>query len=140
MRIWHKELIEYLPRMQLLGQWRECCCIAKNIALYGTPNHILVNKVMNFPLTHFRSYCEAVAKEMERRGYLANFTRLDRWLGRGPKVDRDEWFDGWHDDRYLRQCLYNLEEKAMCGGVPVEEWKRITDEFGKEFTLWSGKE
>lgn len=25
MRLWHKDLIPYLPRQQLLGQWRECC-------------------------------------------------------------------------------------------------------------------
>lgn len=29
MRLWHKDLIEVLPRQQLLGQWRECCAIAK---------------------------------------------------------------------------------------------------------------
>ena len=47
MRLWHKDLIPYLPRQQLLGQWRECCCIVRNIAMLGTPNHILVNKVMD---------------------------------------------------------------------------------------------
>ena len=37
MRLWHKDLIYVLPRQQLLGQWRECCLIAKNIAEKGTP-------------------------------------------------------------------------------------------------------
>jgi uncharacterized protein (TIGR02328 family) len=32
MRLWHKDLISVLPRQQLLGQWRECCLIARNIA------------------------------------------------------------------------------------------------------------
>ena len=31
MRLWHKDLVTVLPRMQLLGQWRECCLIAKSI-------------------------------------------------------------------------------------------------------------
>ena len=25
MRLWHKDLIQYLPDLQLKGQWRECC-------------------------------------------------------------------------------------------------------------------
>ena len=39
MRLWHKDLISVLPRQQLLGQWRECCLIARNIAEKNTPNH-----------------------------------------------------------------------------------------------------
>lgn len=31
MRLWHKDLIKVLPKEQLLGQWRELACIAKNI-------------------------------------------------------------------------------------------------------------
>lgn len=31
MRLWHKDLITVLPSMQLKGQWRECCLIAKAI-------------------------------------------------------------------------------------------------------------
>ena len=40
MRLWHYKLIPYLPKNQLLGQYRECCAIIKNIADNGTPNHI----------------------------------------------------------------------------------------------------
>ena len=47
MRLWHKDLIPVLPRQQLIGQWRECCLIAKQISEKGTPNHILVNKIMD---------------------------------------------------------------------------------------------
>ena len=32
MRLWHKDLITVLPRQQLIGQWRECCSIAKKLA------------------------------------------------------------------------------------------------------------
>ena len=35
MRLWHKDLIDSLPRKQLLGQWRECCAIIKNIKEKG---------------------------------------------------------------------------------------------------------
>ena len=36
MRLWHKDLIPLLPRQQLVGQWRECCLIAKQIAAKET--------------------------------------------------------------------------------------------------------
>ena len=69
MRLWHKDLISVLPRQQLLGQWRECCLIAKNIAEKGTPNHILVNKIMDYPIDYFIYYSEMIVTEMFKRKY-----------------------------------------------------------------------
>ena len=43
------------------------------------------------------------------------------------------------NDTYLRECLYNLEEKAICKGMSKEEWQKIYDKF-KDFTdLWEGE-
>ena len=56
MRLWHKDLLPYLPKQQLVSQWRECCCIAKNISVSGTPNHILVNRILEYPERHFVCY------------------------------------------------------------------------------------
>lgn len=69
MRLWHKDLIPVLPRQQLLGQWRECCAIMSNIAKKGTPNHVLVNKVMDYNHDHFYTYALHVKDEMRKRGY-----------------------------------------------------------------------
>ena len=55
MRLWHKDLIDVLPNGQLLGQWRECCAIARNIKAKGTPNHLLVNKIMDYPDIDFNT-------------------------------------------------------------------------------------
>ena len=38
-------------------------------------------------------------------------------------------FDGWHNERYLLQCLYNLQEKHDCGAIPDEEWKILTNKY-----------
>lgn len=154
MRCWHKDLIPFLPRLQLLGQWRECCLIAKSIAEKGTPNHILVNRVLDYPVQHFIIYADNVTAEMERRGYKISFKAVDTFNANVNKTrnifklnditDAVESFEGdmfygWHNDTYLRQCLYNLEEKAICGGISKDEWKRIYDEF-KDFTpLWCGQ-
>ena len=129
MRLWHKELIPFLPRQQLLGQWRECCAIAFNIEQNGTPNHVLVNKVMDYPREHFNSYAHIVYSEMLRRGYKADWKKFAgketcKFLPEGREL-----FKGWHNERYMRQCIYNLQEKADCGAIPEDEWERITDEW-----------
>ena len=135
MRLWHKDLVEVLPRQQLLGQWRECCLIAKNIAEKGTPNHILVNPIMDYPMEHFIIYSRLVMQSMSLRGYRVNGDAFDKY-GFKPSPKSDglfyyELFKDWHNDRYLRQNYYNLQEKADRGGITEEEWKRIEDTVGR---------
>ena len=138
MRLWHKDLIPLLPTMQLKGQWRECCLIAK--ALHdGNLNHILVNRVKDYPIEHFVAYSYLVANEMYRRGYKVNKSRFDQYFHLQKSVD-EKLFGDWHNERYLRQCIYNLEEKAICGGIPTDEWQKIYDVYGERFDLWDGKE
>jgi len=128
MRLWHKDLIPYLPRQQLLGQWRECCLIAKQIDEKGSPNHVLVNKVTEYPRDHFNTYCYFVWDEMIRRGYRPSLSAMKKvWHNMFHYVPCI--FSGWHNDRYLRQCLANLQEKADCGAIPAGEWKWITDRW-----------
>lgn len=143
MRLWHFKLLNDLPIMQLRGQWIECCLIAK--AIYdGNLNHILVNRVKDYPLEHFLRYGELVQIEMLNRGFKADLGKFVSYLEDtscdfGVIVPYESIFDGWHNDRYLRQCLYNLEEKAICGGIPADEWQKIYDMYGERFDLWNGK-
>lgn len=125
MRLWHKYLIPYLPKQQLLGQWRECCCIAKNIAERGTPNHILVNKILDYPITHFRTYSYFVADEMYQRGYKVDKRKFDQYFKLSFVIDEYYLFEDWHNDRYLAQCFFNLQEKYDCGGITEAEWNKI---------------
>lgn len=99
MRLWHIDLIEVLPRQQLIAQWRECCCIARNIWEHGTPNHLLVNKILNYDISDFYSYSVLVLNEMEKRGYKPDRNRLEKYI----KCDRftSRPFEGWHNKRYL---------------------------------------
>jgi len=129
MRLWHKDLISVLPKNQLLGQWRECCLIAKNIAEKGTPNHILVNKIIDYPIDHFIYYSEMIATEMFKRKYKVKWENFEKYSlctddGR-VKCDFDKLFADWHTTRYLMQCLSNLQEKYDCGGISDEEYQLI---------------
>lgn len=129
MRLWHKDLIAVLPKQQLIGQWRECCAIARNIAVKGSPNHILVNKVMDYSPIHYYAYCRIVYEELQKRDYKCDWSKLTKWIIFFPdgnvKCHVDELFEGWHNDRYLMQCLHNLQEKYDCGGITTEEWCEI---------------
>jgi len=133
MRLWHKYLIGVLPRKQLLGQWRECCLIAKNIAEKGTPNHLLVNKVMEYPISEFCDYCNIVLNQMLVRGYNVSEKSIHCLEDNvGFCVDSDlnmGIFKGWHNDRYLTQCFYNLQEKYDCGGISEEEWEALRSKY-----------
>lgn len=129
MRLWHKDLIPYLPRQQLLAQWRECCCIARNIFHDGTPNHLLVNKVLEYPDEEFNSYTDRICKEMIKRKYSVDSERFWKWR-KNKKIHRGkDIFKDWHNERYLNQCLANLEEKYDCGGIPDNEWGSIVYHF-----------
>ena len=137
MRLWHKDLIPVLPRQQLIGQWRECCLIAKQISEKGTPNHILVNKIMDYPIEHFWWYGNRIACEMECRGYKVDFAKFAKWLTNPEDiVTRNDLFKNWHNYRYLIQNFYNLEEKFDCGGISNDEWEEIArfmvNRFGNE--------
>lgn len=127
MRLWHKDLIEVLPRQQLLAQWRECCLIAKNIKSKGTPNHILVNRIMDYPLCHFWNYGTAVAFEMKNRGYKVNVSLFNKYIPveNMEVLNNYEIFSDWHNIKYLWQCYRNLEEKHDCGGISDDEWFKI---------------
>ena len=132
MRLWHKDLITALPREQLVAQWRELSAIAGNLNTKGTPNHILVNKVCDYPRDHFISYAFWVRQEMTRRGYRTMDSVWDKIYctrevdyGELQILPIEDLFPGWHNDRYLEQCYFNLEEKYDCGGVDKEWFEKI---------------
>ncbi|MDF2865530.1 MAG: hypothetical protein K0R72_339 [Clostridia bacterium] len=131
MRLWSKELIKYLPNKQLLSQWREIIAIIGSIKKKGFPNHILVNKVMNYPLNHFSSYSKLVTDEMIKRGFNLNKQKIEyvyEFCG-SPDILFNEIFSSWHNEEYIKICLYNIYEKYICGGITEEEWNRIIKKY-----------
>lgn len=127
MRLWHKDMLEVLPRQQLVAQLRECVLIAKNIHENGNPNHILVNRIMQYPIDQFASYIRNVINEMLKRNYTVRketIQKLDMYIGYSHICCITSFFDvfkQWHDYTYFVICYYNLYEKIMCGGVPLKE-------------------
>ena len=137
MRLWHKDLIAVLPREQLVAQWRECSAIAGAIQKNGTPNHILVNYVVD-DIDSFVRYSYMVRHIMTKRGYKTMDSVWDKIVA---LVDNDHWakltynemFAKEHNVRYLTQCYYNLQEKYDRGGISIEDWDKIERKISEVF-------
>lgn len=87
---------------------------------------------MDYDIAHFYSYTKLVYLEMRRRGYKVDANCFKKWVGDSwfwwsghYVVDKAHIFEGWHNDRYLTQCYFNLQEKYDCGGISEKEWSKI---------------
>ena len=130
MRLWHKDLIPVLPREQLVAQWRELSAIAGRIQKDGTPNHILVNFVCNYPFDHFITYASLIRREMSSRGYRTMDSVWNKIESLNPSwsiVPYEDLYAQKMNDMYFTICFYNLFEKGLCGGIPDNEMQKIID-------------
>ena len=132
MRLWDKDLIDVLPKEQLVAQWRELSAIAGAIQKNGTPNHILVNFVLKYDFNHFISYAQLVRDEMTKRGYRTMQLVMDKIISLKPDYIIIP-FDNIYEDKmtydYLQICYWNLYEKFICGGISSNDWDKIEKRF-----------
>ena len=137
MRIWHADLIHYLPKSQLVAQWRELNSIYKK-----QDNHILINYVYKYNKLCLLDYTRKTIKELENRKIVVKaYNKLKKYfsfvfdeISDEEKVTSDliwnmldyENYDfnltfKEHNDRYLIQCFYNLQEKYDRGQKDFSE-------------------
>ena len=129
MRLWHRDLITVLPREQLVAQWREISACVGSIQKKGTPNHILVNFIMDYDFDHLISYAYYVREEMTRRGYRTMNSVWDKIVALKPDytiLPLKEVYAKKMNNIYLNICCYNLYEKFLCGGISFKEWTQIS--------------
>lgn len=135
MRLWHKDLINTLPREQLVAQWRELSAIAGAIQKKGTPNHILVNFVLDYDYDNFINYAFEIRKEMTSRGYRTMNSVWDKITSLKPdwnKILFEDIYKEKMDKIYLTICYYNLYEKYLCGGIEQKYWNLIIKKYNGE--------
>ena len=129
MRLWHYKLIPVLPNKMLVSQWRECIAIKRQWEK-GTLKHRLVSYVMNYDKVYFLNYIDLVLEEMKRRGIKYNFDLYNEMynfcISNASVNNYPE-----HNDRYLNQCYFNLQEKYDRGIISKEEWNKIKDTNNK---------
>lgn len=134
MRLWHYKLIEsgVLPNAMLVSQWRECIAIKRQWEK-GTLKHRLVSYVMDYHKKYFRRYVYLVMEELRERNIdfkRCLFTEICNFGYEDGGIISYKLYYQEHNDRYLKQCLYNLQEKADRGIIKQEEWQKIEDKFG----------
>lgn len=110
---------------------------------YPNIKHGLVKFANNYDVASLGKYYTEVMFEICKRGYNFN-TKYDETLIELIKNKSKNLLDNKRfeedNDRYLRECLYNLEEKATKNIISKEEWQKIYDKFKDEFDLWDGEE
>ena len=121
MRLWHYELLPYLPKQQLLGQWREL-----NSIYAKEDKHILINYVYEYHEDHLYVYSLHVLKEMTKRHYKINqwqnfykyFKMPFKYSINDLTYNMEEKiipFPNHHNEEYLKICCWNLWEKYLRG-------------------------
>lgn len=142
MRLWHYELLPYLPDAQFKGQLRELVAIMHDWQSKGKTNHLLINRVMEYPKADFYGYFLEYAVEYEKRyGVLPKQT--DEFRKSGNHQFTQEPFNGWHTKEYLRMNMSNLAEKHIYGigksRITDEEWQRLCEGYkaitGEEYSI-----
>ena len=128
MRLWHTSLIKILPCEQLVAQWREISACVGSIQKKGTPNHILVNFIMDYDFDHLISYAYYVRKEMTQRDYRTMNSVWEKIISLKPDyamLHQSEVYPYQFNQTYKEICFYNLLEKYMCGGIKEEDWTKL---------------
>lgn len=84
-------------------------------------------------------YTNLIIHEFENRGYkiksFDNYNTYFEGIQAPVYIAPQNLFDGKMGKRYLRQSLYNLQEKFDCKGITKEEWSKIYDKFKDKFEL-----
>lgn len=130
MRCWHYKLIPVLPNAMLVSQWRECIAIKRQWEK-GTLKHRLVSYVQLHDYCYFNTYVIRVIDELKKRNINYNckyYNEINDFCGH--TVIKGNYSE--HNDRYLKQCYYNLQEKYDRGIITKEEWQKIEDLFKSE--------
>lgn len=146
MRLFHYALLPYLPELQFKGQLREIVLVMHQWRDEGKTNHLLINKVMEYPkrdlTTYFYRYMwyyyERYGKHVNKK-YVEEFERFSfAYRDSGCHI-----FEGWHTKEYMRMNMSNLAEKHFYGigksRITDEEWKRLCEGYkaitGEEYKI-----
>ena len=144
MRLWHVDLLPYLPDMQFRGQLRELVAVLHDWRDKGTTNHLLINEVMNYSTADLYEYFRCYEDEWNRRypkklkdKYSSEFLYFC-----DAKFCRYRCYSQWHNKTYLRICMANLYEKFLGVGknkITQTEWDTLCQGYfkmtGEEYKL-----
>lgn len=136
MRLWHIDLIPYLPKSQLLAQWRELNSIFKK-----QDKHILINYIYDYDDLYLFDYACMVLKEFRKRNFKVKnttnfynyFYSFSYYASIPLKNDYEYKFEE-HNNEYLTICFMNLKEKYIRGqkDFSKEIYDKLCEFYAKE--------
>jgi uncharacterized protein (TIGR02328 family) len=151
MRLWHEQILPYLPTFQFNGQHEECCALRGNS--WGK-KHSTVNYVFDYPRPFLVEYHKRYLKLRVERGYNYD-KKWSEYTYRGKNCEPDI-YDGKdasyvialqkrsivypeHDNHYLYVCvlllLSRIQEKPdQYNEADRKNLKRAIKEFKIYFT------
>lgn len=136
MRLWAVQLLPYLSEAQFKGQLRELVAIMHDWRDKGKTNHLLINRVMEYPkndlwiyfIKYHAEYRKRYGKPIKNEIYQ-EFAKFPDDEGTG---EFRQPFPDWHNKEYLRICMSNLLEKHRGIGksrITDEEWARLCEGY-----------
>jgi uncharacterized protein (TIGR02328 family) len=130
MRIWSKKLIRVLPIAQLRSMRYE---LGDMIQQYPNIKHSLVKFANDYDCIYLLDYFMNTIVEISRRGMKmdSNYNIKIHAIAKEKCEHRyyptKNYIFKEDNDRYLKQCYYNLQEKYDRGCIGNEEWQKIED-------------
>ena len=140
-KIWHKDLVPVLPTRILF-------ILYQNLANYCL--NPIVPKSVNpykwkmglFNKSHFFNYCCEVYNEITKREMdettkwcIDEYSEVIRQFVSdeekqiGSSITHKELFGSWHDERYLIQCYYTLQEMFDLELISYDEYSKLEEVF-----------
>ena len=146
MRLWSVDILKFLPDLQFKGQLREMMLILRDWRDKGHTNHLLINRVMEYPKNDLaRYFVQYEALYRERYGkWLTKQWEEVKAFDDTPFEKRSKGvFTGWHNKEYLRICMSNLFEKHKYGvgksRITDDEWETLCRGYkeitGEDYTI-----
>lgn len=132
MRLWHIDILKYLPKSQILSQWRELNSVFKK-----QDKHILINYIYNYSKEYLYVYTEELLGEFVKRNYkVKSFDNFNNYFAdikdkikqeynshipNAQEKMKQKYRYKEHNDEYLKICYYNLKEKHLRGQKDFNE-------------------
>nr|DAO11488.1 MAG TPA: Pyrimidine dimer DNA glycosylase [Caudoviricetes sp.] len=129
MRLWHIDIIPYLPDYQLSEQWKELDLIFRK-----QPKDILINYIYDYPKEYLLCYSNAVMKELYKRHIMIHdFKNYVKYFKDVVIKESDKFRYLQHNDKYFKLCFSLLYECYIRGQKDYSEDKMeaLVDEMIK---------
>lgn len=129
MRLWHIDIIPYLPDYQLSKQWKELDLIFRK-----QPKDVLINYIYDYPKEYLLYYSNVVMKELYKRHIIIHdFKNYDEYFKDVAIKESDKFRYLQHNNKYFKLCFCLLYEHYIRGQKDYTEDKMeaLVDEMIK---------